>query len=102
MNKTPKIKNEGPVGTYYDSWMRITCSNDECKAMNWIELGDLNDYSARDRHACICHACGTLFWLDWHTKHYAEDHFEFSHMDPDKDVLFQDDVYAIEGQAEAP
>lgn len=79
--------------------MRIICSNEDCQATNWVELGDLNDYSARDRHAATCHECQTKFWIDWKIKKYAEDHFDFDHMDITKDVIDQDEVYCIEGVA---
>ena len=96
------IKNEAPSGDYYDSWCRVKCPDKSCNVLNWIELGDLTDYTVNDTHAAMCWKCNTKFWIDWKIKYYSDDHFDYTDMDESKDLIDQEEIDCVKGRETAP
>lgn len=54
-----------------EAWNKIWCP--ECKAINWVCLGDLNDCTQMDCEAVICHQCNKkIVLIDIHESYASE------------------------------
>ena len=86
------MKNDAPVGEYWESWNTFRCPGPECQKINWICEGDVRDYSGNDTEAAICWNCGIKFWINDEIK---RDPSLYGYED-DEDALNPDDRDLIE------